>query len=172
MVQHSFPVSFIKKLSHQPVNSQETAYRAATFLSAQTKKRRVNTIANKIIKNHPLRNESSPKVFVRRSDLARKQAGKRPGINWRDDERADGPEKNLQPPRLVPAANRIKPSELGPTDSGNRASHVPETSLRDLQDTHFKRFRRRLQSRLRVNHRRHPVPVQQVHNHRRQRTFL
>ena len=79
-----------------------------------------------------MRNEPSPKVPLRRDDLARKQASKEPRINRRDDECFDGPEENMQPPRLVPAANRIKPSELGATDSSNRASHVPKTAFLNL----------------------------------------
>ena len=79
-----------------------------------------------------MRNEPSPKVPLRRDDLARKQASKEPRINRRDDECFDGPEENMQPPRLVSATNRIKPSELGAIDSGNRASHVPKTAFLNL----------------------------------------
>ena len=77
-------------------------------------------------------NEPSPKVPLRRDDLAREQASKEPIINRRDDECFDGPEENMQPPRLVPATNRIKPSELGTADSGNRTSHVLKTAFLNL----------------------------------------
>ncbi len=141
MVQHSLSVGFVKELPHQSGDSKETSYRVETIFLKENEKRCINSTSYKNIKNHQMCNEQKTKVLVWWDDLALKQASKEPINDRWHDECIDGTEEDLQPSGFVPASYWGKSLDLGTTDNGHCTSHVLESSLWDISDSHSERFR-------------------------------
>ena len=73
MVQYSLSRSFREEFSYQSGNIEETAYSPTSILSPSNEKRCIDPTSQKNLGNNQVYNEQTPKIPLRRGDLALKQ---------------------------------------------------------------------------------------------------
>ena len=72
MVQYSFSVSFVKEFPNQSVNFKETSHSTETILPKKIKEGCGNSATEENLVHNTMQYESSSKISIRLSHLARK----------------------------------------------------------------------------------------------------